>query len=42
MLTLDVCRNAKQNGLDIILVSIEIGDLEQEFENSGITYFQAE
>ncbi len=40
MLTLDVCRNAKQNGLDMILVSMRSGDLEQEFENSGITYFK--
>jgi glycosyltransferase involved in cell wall biosynthesis len=39
-LTLDVCKNAKKNGLDLIFVSLSKGDLETEFDNSGVTYFK--
>ena len=40
ILTLDVCRNARQNGLEMLLISMRSGDLEKEFENSGITYLK--
>ena len=38
MLTLDVCRNAKKNDLDLIVVSLGTGNLEMEFINSGVVY----
>ncbi|MGB2751021.1 MAG: glycosyltransferase family 4 protein [Pyrinomonadaceae bacterium] len=40
MLTLDVCRNARNAGLDLTFVATGGGDLEREFERSGAPYFR--
>lgn len=40
MLTLDVCRNARNAGLDLTFVATGGGDLEREFERSGAQYFR--
>jgi len=40
MLTLDVCRNARDAGLDLTFVATGGGDLEKEFELSGAPYFR--
>ncbi len=37
-LALDICRNAERCGLEMTFVATGGGDLEQEFENSGVGY----
>jgi glycosyltransferase involved in cell wall biosynthesis len=39
-LTLDVCRNARAAGLDLIFVATGGGDLEAEFRNSGVEFIR--
>jgi glycosyltransferase involved in cell wall biosynthesis len=39
-LELDVCRNARANGLDLTFVATGGGDLEAEFRNSGIEFIR--
>lgn len=38
MLALDVCRNARANNLDLIFVATGGGDLEAEFQSSGVDF----
>lgn len=38
MLTLDVCRNAKQNGLDLVFAATGGGTLESDFRSSGARF----
>src|SRR2546430_7638620 len=38
MLELDLCRNAKANGLDLVFVATGGGDLEDEFRQSGVEF----
>lgn len=42
MLTLDVCRNARANNLDLTLVVTGSGELESEFKNSGAHFYRLE
>lgn len=37
---LDVCRNARANGLDLTLVATGGGDLEENFRNSGVEFIR--
>ncbi len=37
---LDVCRNARANGLDLIFVATGSGDLAEDFRQSGIEFLQ--
>jgi glycosyltransferase involved in cell wall biosynthesis len=37
-MALDLCRNAKANGLDLTFVATGGGDLEDEFRNSGVEF----
>lgn len=37
---LDVCRNAKANGLDLTFVATGGGDLEKEFRHSGVEFIR--
>jgi len=39
MLALDLCRNAKNNGLNLILVVTKQGMLDEEFRLSGVDYY---
>jgi glycosyltransferase involved in cell wall biosynthesis len=38
-LALDLCRNAKNTGLDLILVVTKQGVLDEEFRSSGVEYY---
>jgi glycosyltransferase involved in cell wall biosynthesis len=38
MLALDLCRNARDNGLDLVFVATGGGDLEDEFRRSGAEF----
>jgi glycosyltransferase involved in cell wall biosynthesis len=38
MMALDVCRNARRNGLDLTLVTMGGGELENDFFASGVDY----
>ena len=40
MLTLDVCRNAKQNGLDLVFAATGGGTLEADFSSSGVEFYR--
>jgi len=40
VLELDVCRNARANGLNLILAATGGGDLEEEFRNSGVEFIR--
>ncbi|MFN2491448.1 MAG: glycosyltransferase family 4 protein [Pyrinomonadaceae bacterium] len=40
MLELDVCRNAKSNGLDLIFIATGGGDLEEDFLHSGVEFMR--
>ncbi len=40
MLELDVCRNAVQNGLDLLFAATGSGDLEEDFKNSGVKFYR--
>ncbi len=40
MVTLDVCRNAKKNGLDISFLATGGGTLEEDFRASGVDFFR--
>lgn len=40
MMTLDVCRNARANGLDLTFVATGGGDLEDDFRNSGVHFIR--
>jgi glycosyltransferase involved in cell wall biosynthesis len=40
VMELDVCRNARANGLDLTFVATGGGDLEEEFRNSGIEFIR--
>ncbi len=40
MLTLDVCRNAKQNGLDLTFAATGGGTLETDFGSSGVELYR--
>jgi glycosyltransferase involved in cell wall biosynthesis len=40
MQALDVCRNAKANGLDVSVAVFGGGALEGEFENAGVPYYR--
>lgn len=42
MLTLDVCRNAGQNGLDLAFATCGGGPMESDFRDSGIDVFRLE
>lgn len=42
MLILDVCRNAKANGLNLSLTATGGGDLEEDFRKSGADFFRLE
>lgn len=42
MLALDVCRNARANGLDLTLVATGGGDLEDDFRRSGADFVRLE
>lgn len=39
-LALDVCRNAKRFGIDLTFVATGGGELEKDFENSGVDYIR--
>ncbi len=39
-LMLDVCRNAKDHGIDLTFVATGGGNLEEEFEESGVDYIR--
>ena len=39
-LVLDVCRNAERCGLNLTFVASGGGDLEKDFENSGVEYIR--
>jgi L-malate glycosyltransferase len=39
-LVLDVCRNARANGLDLVFVATGGGDLEQDFQTSGTPFIR--
>ena len=38
-LVLDLCRNSKSNGLNLILVVTKLGVLDEEFRSSGVNYY---
>jgi len=38
-LELDVCRNARENNLDLIFITLGKGDLFDEFKNSGVEFY---
>jgi L-malate glycosyltransferase len=40
IMALDLCRNARENGLDLTLVATGGGDLETEFANSGVEFIR--
>ncbi len=40
MLTLDICRNARQFGIDITFAALSGGDLEEEFRNSDFNFIR--
>jgi len=40
VLELDVCRNARANGLDLIFAAMGGGDLEEEFRNSDVEFIR--
>jgi L-malate glycosyltransferase len=40
ILELDVCRNAKKNGLDLIFAATGGGDLEEDFSASGVEFIR--
>ena len=40
MLILDVCRNARKNGLDLSFAATGGGSLEEDFKNSGADFFR--
>jgi glycosyltransferase involved in cell wall biosynthesis len=40
MMTLDVCRNARANGLDLTFLATGGGDLEADFRNSGVDFIR--
>ncbi len=40
ILTLDLCRNAKANGLDLTFVSTGSGELEEDLRNSGVEFIR--
>lgn len=40
ILTLDVCRNARANDLDLIVVATGSGDLEADFRESGVEFIR--
>ena len=40
ILALDVCRNARKNGLDLSFAATGGGNLEKEFKNSGADFFR--
>jgi len=40
MLALDVCRNARENGLDLSFAATGGGTLEEDFKNSGAPFFR--
>ena len=40
MMTLDVCRNARANGLDLTFLATGGGDLEADFRNSGVEFIR--
>jgi glycosyltransferase involved in cell wall biosynthesis len=40
MMALDVCRNARINGLDLTFVATGGGDLEADFRNSGVDFIR--
>ncbi len=40
ILVLDVCRNAKANGIDLTFVTTQGGELEQEFHSSGAHFIR--
>lgn len=42
MMTLDLCRNARANGLDLTFVATGGGDLEEDFRNSGVHFIRLE
>jgi glycosyltransferase involved in cell wall biosynthesis len=42
MMTLDVCRNARANGLDLTFLATGGGDLEADFRNSGVDFIRLE
>jgi glycosyltransferase involved in cell wall biosynthesis len=42
MMTLDVCRNARANGLDLTFLATGGGDLEADFRNSGVEFIRLE
>src|SRR6266498_2723090 len=42
MLTLDLCRNARANNLDLTFVATGGGDLEADFRNSGVSFQRLE
>lgn len=39
-LALDVCRNAKNHGIDLTFVTTKGGALEEDFRNSGVKFFR--
>jgi len=39
MLELDLCRNAKDNDLELVFVTFGKGDLFEEFKNSGVEFY---
>ncbi len=39
-LVLDICRNADSGGLNLTFAASGGGELEAEFENSGVEYFR--
>ncbi len=40
MILLDLCKNAKQNDLDLTFVATGGGTLEEDFRNSGVKFFR--
>ena len=40
MLELDVCRNARASGLDLSFAATGGGTLEEDFKDSGVTFFR--
>jgi len=42
MMALDVCRNARANGLDLTFLATGGGDLEADFRNSGVDFIRLE
>jgi glycosyltransferase involved in cell wall biosynthesis len=41
-LVLDICRNAKRFGFDMTFVATGSGEMEKEFENSGVNFIRLE